>query len=270
MMNLLHTFNPDPILISFGHINIYWYGFFIVIGIIFALLFIIKIARYYYISPDLIFDCAFYIILSGIIGARIYDVFLQFSYYSKNPIEIFKIWNGGLAIHGAIIAGIITLFFYAKKKNINFWLLGSLAVPGLALAQAFGRWGNYFNQELYGSPTNLPWGIPIEFKNRLPEYINFEYFHPAFLYESIGNLLIFVLLLVMHYFLKKNKLGSQTIVLSYLIMYSLLRFFMEEIRIDPTINLLGFRLPQLVGLIIILFSTGFMFINMRKSNLAKN
>ena len=190
MINFLHTFNPDPILISLGPINIYWYGFFILLGSISALLITLKLASYYNIKKDTIIDLAFYLIIGGIIGARIYHVFLEFPYYLSHPLNIFKIWQGGLAIHGGIIAGVIILFFFAKsiskRSNLqkgdwisarkNFWLLSAILVPGLALAQAIGRWGNYFNQELFGLPTDKAWGIPINFLNRPAEFLNFQYF----------------------------------------------------------------------------------------------
>ena len=148
MFNFLHTFNPNPFLISFGPIHIYWYGMFIVLGILAALATTMKLAEYYSVKKEDLVDLAFYLIIAGIIGARVYEIFLDFSYYLKSPLDVFKIWNGGLAIHGAILGGVVILWFYSRRKKINFWLFSALAVPGLALAQAIGRWGNYFNQEL--------------------------------------------------------------------------------------------------------------------------
>lgn len=265
MINFLHTFIPNPVLINIGPFQIFWYGFFIVLGIIIGLTIAIKLGEFYNVDRETILDCAFYLILAGIVGARIYHVFLEYSYYIKQPLDIFKVWNGGLAIHGAIIAGAITLWILAKKKNLNIWLLCSIAVPGLALAQTLGRWGNYFNQELYGAPTDLPWGIPIALKNRLPEYLGSSYFHPTFLYESIGSLIIFGVLIWLHYSLiKKNKFSHQHIVLTYLFLYSLLRFLTETIRIDPTIIFLGLRLPQLVSLFVMIFVAGYFTKNYSK------
>ena len=256
MFNFLHIFTPNPILISFGPFHIYWYGMFIVLGIIGALAIALKLSAYYNVSKDSIIDLSFYVIIAGIIGARVYEIFLDFSYYLKSPLDILKIWNGGLAIHGAILAGVITVWFYAKKKKINFWLMTALIVPGLALAQAIGRWGNYFNQELYGRPTNLPWGIPIEPAHRLADYFSYQYFHPVFLYESLGSLLIFGLLIYLHYLLiNKQRFSYQHIVFFYLIAYSVLRFVTETLRVDNTYTIFNLRWPQLVSLIIIAGST---------------
>jgi phosphatidylglycerol---prolipoprotein diacylglyceryl transferase len=259
----LHTFNPTPILITFGPINVYWYGLFIVTGILAALLVILKLAGYHKVDKNIIIDSAFYLIIGGIIGGRIFHIFLELDYYLKNPLNIFKLWQGGLAIHGAIIAGIILVWRVAKKHKINFWLLTAIYVPGLAIAQAIGRWGNYFNQELFGKPTDLPWGIPIEPANRILEYYNSNFFHPAFLYESIGSLIIFIILIILHFRIIKNSKTVITddsscnnkfmnIVLAYLLMYSILRFSLEFIRIDPTPVLFGWRLPQITSFLIIL------------------
>lgn len=279
MINFLQTFHPNPILISIGPINIYWYGLFIVLGALTAIFITLKLADYYKIKKEIIIDLAFWLIIGGIIGARMYHILLEPQYYLSNPIDMIKIWQGGLAIHGAILAGIIIIWYFAKKnfKNLinnqnnqrnqrnqwsNFWLLSSIIAPGLALAQAIGRWGNYFNQELFGKPTNLPWGIPIDLANRPIEYISNEFFHPAFLYESIGNLLIFLILISIHiWIIKKHKFNNIYCLLSvicYLSLYSLLRFFIEFIRIDPTYVILGLRFPQIVSLIIIFFSIIFL------------
>lgn len=259
MTNWLHTFTPNPILISLGPLHIFWYGMFIVLGILAALAVALKLSEYYHVSKENIIDLAFYLILSGVVGARIYNVLLNFSYYAEHPGDILKIWNGGLAIHGAIIAGVLVMLGYVKWKKINFWLLSALAVPGLALAQAIGRWGNYFNQELYGRPTNLPWGIPITPLLRQPEFFAYQYFHPTFLYESLGSLVIFAILIYLHYLvIKKQRFNSEQIVFAYLIMYSLLRFAVETLRIDYTPEFFGLRLPQIVSLIIIIFSVGWL------------
>lgn len=253
----LHTFHPDPILISFGPINIYWYGIFIVLGILSAIDITLKLAEHYEIKKETIIDLAFYLIIFGIIGARVYDVFLEAPYYLKNPLDVFKIWQGGLAIHGAIIAGAAVIYLFAKKRKLNFWLLASLITPGLALAQAIGRWGNYFNQELFGRPTELPWGIPIDLMNRPLAYISAEYFHPTFLYESSGNLIIFgILLLIASRAIKKNKQNDNSsnilLLTSYFLLYSILRFSTEFIRIDKTPEIFHLRFPQIASIFIII------------------
>lgn len=265
MLYLLHNFEPRSVMISWGFLKIYWYGFFIVLGIVSALFLILFLAKKYKIEKNIIIDLSFYLIIFGIIGARIYDVFLEWRYYIKNPLDIFKIWQGGLAIHGAILAGLFTLWIFVKKiriesfNNLNQWhkffRLTAIIVPALALAQAIGRWGNYFNQELFGLPTNLSWGIYISPINRPLAYLESSFFHPTFLYESLGNLIIFVILFFLHfYFFKKNKVNFRNdflITSLYLILYSVLRFSLEFIRVDFSPEIFGLRFPQFVSIIIV-------------------
>lgn len=271
-MNYLHSFIPHPIFFELGPLKIHWYGLIIVLGIMLAVAVSIKLAKYYSLSPDSIIDAAFYAVTFGIIGARIYAIFLELPFYLSNPLNIFMVWQGGLAIHGGIIGGLLALYFYAKKKKINLTLLLSILVPGLSLGQAIGRFGNYFNQELYGLPTGLPWGIPIDPINRIPEFFDFQYFHPTFLYESVGSFLIFLSLLLLHWLFLKNKiysstfkpLSSEIIIFSYLILYSLLRFFLEFLRIDRTQTLFNLRFPQIISLLIITLSILLFFQKFRK------
>ena len=240
-MSFLHTFTPNPILITIGPLQIYWYGLFMVLGIIAAILVTFKIADLYGVLKDTIVDCFFYLIITGIIGARVYHIFLELPYYRANPLDVFKIWNGGLAVHGAFLAGGLTMLYYAKKHRLDFWLFTSLFAPGLALAQAVGRWGNYFNQELFGKPTNLPWGIPIEPSNRMPTYYNFEYFHPTFLYESIGSIFITIILFTLHYrYIRHKKLPFHFVTLTYIILYSF--FNIDFVRL-AYLSLWHFKLP---------------------------
>ena len=271
MFHFLHTYNPEPILISIGPIDVHWYGLFIVTGILLAMSIAFKLAEYYKIPKSAIIDSSFWLIIGGIAGARLYHVLLELPYYLAHPLNIFKIWHGGLAIHGAIIAGIIITWFWAKKNKLNFWLLTSVYVTGLTLAQAIGRWGNYFNQELFGLPTDLPWGIPILPGNRIMEYYNYQFFHPTFLYESMGSLIIFLTLLSVHvWIIKKHKTRNNIYyslsVVCYLSLYSLLRFILEFIRIDSTPVLFGFRFPQLICLVFIIFSVMFINIKLKKTS----
>lgn len=270
MVNFFHTFNPSPILFSFNGFNIYWYGFFILLSAVAAIIAAWYLAKLYNLKIDIIIDLAFWLIISGIIGARIYDVILEWSYFSNHLLDIFKIWQGGLAIHGALIGGGLALYFYAKKYNYNFWQLAAITATVLPLGQAFGRFGNYFNQELFGYPTNLPWGIPIDIIHRPWQYFDYTYFHPTFLYESIGNLIIFFILICWQICLiKKQKISEFNHILSviiYAVLYSLLRFFIEFIRIDTTPILLGLRFPQFISLTIILLSLGFLVYKILKKN----
>lgn len=256
MISFLHTYHPKAILSTIGPISIHWYGLAIVIGIILAILITLYIAKLYNIKRDLVFDLAFYLLIFGIIGARLYDVLLFLPYYINSPISVFKIWEGGMAIHGGIIAGILTIYFFAKKHNLSFWKLSSLITPGIALGQAIGRWGNYFNQELFGLPSSLPWSIPIDIANRPINYIQNIYFHPTFLYESLGNLLIaIILILIIYYIFKKGKLNNKSFIIItalYMVLYSILRFSLEYIRLDKAPYFLGLRWPQVISIIIII------------------
>ncbi len=258
MINFLHTFEPQAELFSIGFLTVYWYGFFMVLAILAALAIALKLASRYGIKKDLIFDLGFWLIIWGIIGARIYDIFLELPYYLSNPWQTIKIWQGGLAIHGAIIAGIIVIIYFAKKNKINFWKLGTIITPSLALGQSIGRFGNYFNQELFGLPTKLPWGIPINLFKRPIDYISSPYFHPTFLYESLGSLIIFIILMSANlYLLKKKQVKDIFFVfttLLYVILYSVLRFGLEFIRIDRTPLFLGLRFPQIISLTAIVVS----------------
>jgi len=267
-MSFLHTFNPNPILVSFGPIHVYWYGFFIVFGALAAIAVALKISSYYSLKKEAIIDLAFWLVLGGIIGARVYHVLLELPYYLEYPLDIFKVWQGGLAIHGAIIAGVLVIWFFARKRGFDFWLLSTIIAPGLALAQAIGRWGNYFNGELFGKPTDFPLGIPIDIMKRPLEYISSEFFHPTFFYESIGNFLIFLILISFHiWIIKKHKFNSFSYFLLfsfYLITYSVLRFSLEFVRIDETPELWGLRWPQIASLIIVLLTFGLIIYKIKK------
>src|SRR3989344_5032392 len=202
MINFLHNFLPEPILFQFGFIRVYWYGALMVLAILVGLTLALKLAKIKKIVSDEVYNLGFYLIIFSLLGARIYSVFLDLPFYLKNPYEIIAVWHGGLAIHGAIIGGVLTLLIYSWRKKQSFWSWVDLFAVVLPLGQAIGRWGNYFNQELFGLPTNLPWGIPIALQNRPAQYLSSTYFHPTFLYESILNLINFSILLFLFYKLK--------------------------------------------------------------------
>lgn len=269
---MLHTFNPQPILFSLGPINIFWYGLLMVIGIIAGLATTVYLGKKHNIKQDTILDLAFYLVIASILGARIYDIFLELPYYSLHPWAVFKIWQGGLAIHGALIAGALTIYWFTKKYKLSFIKLAAIITPGLALGQAIGRWGNYFNQELFGRPTSLPWGIPIDFPFRPAQFADSTYFHPTFLYESLGDLLIFAILFyVVNKFSaikdrQQRYINYRFILLGYLLAYSVLRFALEFIRIDNAPTLFGLRWPQVTSLAIIACSV---FIYFKQYNESK-
>ncbi len=207
-------------------------------------------------SVDILFVV---LVIFGIIGGRTLFVFYNLPYFFEYPWEIPAIWHGGWVWHGALIGGGLALFVYAKLKRISFFFLADFLVPGLALAQSIGRWGNYFNQELYGLPTNVPWAIFIDETNRVPGFESYARFHPTFLYESLWDFCLFILLFILvrsMYKRSNNRLTNMiggSIFAWYLILYSVGRFFIEFLRIDPVPVIAGFRIPQL-------FSIAFVFL----------
>lgn len=260
MLEFFHTFIPSAILLDAGWFRIYYYGLIMAIAISIAFFVALELGKKIGIKSDDVFDFSFLLVLGGLIGARIYDVFLFLPYYINKPLAIFKVWEGGLAIHGGIIAGLIIAVFFAKKKNISFWKLSAIIAPALALGQAIGRFGNYFNQELFGRPSELAWSIPIEITNRPLGYETFTHFHPTFLYESLGLLLIFLVLFIytkQNIKLKKDFNHDIFPLSFYVLSYSLLRFSLEFIKIDETPYWLGLRLPQITSLIMIALSLFF-------------
>lgn len=241
--------SPGPILLDVGFISLRWYGFLIASAVLIGVFIAQKLAKYRNIDPDLISDLVIWLVVGAIPMARIYYVLFEWQNYAQHPQDIIAIWQGGIAIHGAIIGGVIAALIFSKINRQSFWQLADVIAPSLILGQAIGRWGNFFNSEAFGSPTNLPWKLYIPPNNRPADYINFEYFHPTFLYESIWNLGVFVLLISIFFFGVKNhhKLKTGTIFLSYLIAYSLGRVWIEGFRTDSL--MLGFlRIAQVVSL----------------------
>ena len=261
-MNFLHSFIPYPVAFGFFGITIRWYSICVVLGIILAVWLVSHLARKRKIESDDVLDLTFWVVIGGIIGARLYEVlFINWWYYQSNPLNIIKIWNGGIAIHGGIIAGVLVLGFWSRAKKFSFWLWADLLVIGLAVGQVIGRWGNYFNQENFGRPTNLPWGIPIEQVNRSFEFLQSSFFNPTFLYESILSMLSLLILL----WLWKRRVSVGVVASVYLINYGLIRFGMEFIRIDGTPIILGLRLPSLISILMIICGLVFVGVRMKKS-----
>lgn len=257
----LHTFNPKPILVSLGGLEIHWYGFFLAIGALAGFFVITWLVRQYRLDDHHPSNLFFLLIIFGFIGARLWHVSNEWSYYSLHADDIVKIWNGGLGIHGGLIAGILVVIVYCAVKKLNFWLVADILAPGLILAQAIGRWGNYFNQELFGHPTEWAFGIPISPANRPAGFEQFEFFHPTFLYESVGSLIIFIILISWHIHRLRLKRDENimarfdlegAIVLGYFAFYSIVRIVLETVRIDRTPIIGGIRLPIITSSVIIL------------------
>lgn len=184
----------------------------------------------YGFSKEFVDDMFFWVSLLGFVGARVYHVLSSLKYYWYHPFESLAVWNGGLSIYGAVIGGFAGLVIYKKISKSSFSILDALNLftPGLILGQVIGRFGNFFNYELYGYPTQLPWKmfVPIEFRNE--QFSIFTYFHPLFLYEAIGNLVVFCILYRISYI----KKGGGHLFLWYVLLYNVLRFGLEFMRID--------------------------------------
>jgi phosphatidylglycerol---prolipoprotein diacylglyceryl transferase len=233
---------------SLGNFEIRWYGVILALAILVSYYVARKQAWKFGIGTKAVDDYSFWVTIVGILGARVYHVLFSLNYYSKNLSEIYKIWHGGLSIYGAVLAGIVFTYFYAKKKAYTFWQIFDLIALSLPLGQAIGRFGNFVNQEAFGTPTNLPWKIYIEPQHRPVQFVNESYFHPTFLYEALFDVLVFFIL---YKLIGKTKPGM--IGLLYLIIYSLGRFFIEGIRVD-SFFIGGFRADQVVAFLIIVFA----------------
>lgn len=237
------------VLISIGQINIYWYSFLIFISLILGLL-ISKIeCKRKKVDFNFILDLVCYLVPVAIIGARTYYVIFKFSDFKNNLLSIFYIWEGGLAIYGAIISGILFIIYYCKKKKQNILKILDVIAPSLILGQAIGRWGNFFNQEAYGPITSLNFleklHLPDFIINQM--YINNLYRQPTFLYESIWCIIGFIILMLLRKKIKREGLITSF----YLIWYSIGRFFIESLR-DDSLYIGVFRVSQIVSIIMIL------------------
>jgi phosphatidylglycerol:prolipoprotein diacylglycerol transferase len=241
----------NRVALDLGFVQIYWYSIMILIGLFVALLVIYREVKKQNINIDFFTNLAFYSIIIGIIGARLYYVLFNIDYYSNNVLEIFEIWNGGLAIHGGIIAGGLFALVYCLKHKVDFYRVFDICVVGLIIAQAIGRWGNFFNQEAYGmlSTREALLGLNIPEFVIKGMYINGNYYHPTFLYESIWNIAGFVALLLIRWLYKNLKTGQLTGF--YLIWYSLGRIFIEGMRTD-SLMLGNIKVAQLVSIILII------------------
>lgn len=232
-----------PVGFYIGSFFVRFYGIILMLGAVAAAFWAEREARRRKQDAELVWDALLWLLIGGIIGARLWHIFtppasmvevgITTSYYLTHPLDAIDIRAGGLGIPGAVIGGAIALYFFCRRRRTSFALLVDIAAPALALGQAIGRWGNYINQEVYGAPTDLPWAIYIEPQYRLPEYYQIERYHPLFLYESLWNLAIFVFLVwVGRRFVDRLKQGDLFLV--YLIAYPVGRFCLEFLRLDPS------------------------------------
>ncbi|MBS4208400.1 prolipoprotein diacylglyceryl transferase [Bacillus sp. FJAT-50079] len=243
-------FDPiNPVAIWLGPIPVHWYGIIIGVGIALSLYIAIRESDRLGLEKDLFADLMIWAIPIAIISARIYYVIFQWDYYSQNPGQIIQIWEGGIAIHGALIGAVLTAIVFARKKGVSFWKLADIAAPSIILGQAIGRWGNFINQEAHGGEVSRAFLENLHLPTFIIDqmYIEGAYYHPTFLYESIWNLLGFILLI----FLRKVNLRRGELFLSYVIWYSIGRFFIEGLRTDSLMLTSSLRIAQVISLILI-------------------
>ena len=255
--------SPGEIAFSIFGFPIYYYGVILAFAIFVGVYLADFLYKKFYDKTSYIIDFMPMIILIGILGARLYYCAENNQYYFNHPMEILYIRQGGLSIHGMIIFGIIALFVFSKIYKMKFFKLTDVFLCGSALAQSIGRWGNFFNSEAFGYPTDLPWKLYIPISHRPVSLINYDYFHPTFLYESIFDFLIFLILLICF---KKLSKSPGVLACLYLIMYSIVRIIVEHFRIDSALNIDGIPIAQLVSLIIIVVASVAIMILTRKKS----
>jgi phosphatidylglycerol:prolipoprotein diacylglycerol transferase len=244
------TFEPiNPVAFSLGPIAVHWYGIIIGLGLALALYLAIKEENRRGFKKDTFADLMIWAIPIAIISARLYYVIFEFGYYAQHPGDILQIWNGGLAIHGALIGAVITTYIFAKKRKISFWKIVDIAAPSIILGQAIGRWGNFINQEAHGGEVTRSFLENLQLPDFIINQMNIDgiYYHPTFLYESIWNLAGFVLLLL----LRRVNFRRGELFLTYVIWYSVGRFVVEGLRTD-SLMLGSLRMAQTISIALVI------------------
>ena len=234
-------------------VNIYYYGVILALAIIVGTFVSEYIStKFMNFAKETVIDLVPYLVIFGIIGARIYYCILNSEFYLRFPTEIIAVRHGGISIHGAILGGFIGLLIFAKRHKMSVLKLADISAIGLSIAQAIGRWGNFFNSEAFGVPTELPWKLYIAPQYRPIPYQGYEYFHPAFLYESILDLIIFGILLWLVKSKRNKKDGNLALI--YLILYSIARIVVENCRVDSVLYINGIPIAIFVSVIILCVS----------------
>jgi phosphatidylglycerol:prolipoprotein diacylglycerol transferase len=260
-------FQPlNPVAFKIGPLAVHWYGIIIGIGIAIALFLAMREGEKHQLDKEVFPDLLIWAIPISILSARAYYVIFQWDYYAQNPGDIIKIWEGGIAIHGALIGAVATGIVFARSRGLSFWKLADIAAPSIILAQAIGRWGNFMNQEAYGEEVSRKFLEGLYLPQWIIDqmYIKGAYHHPTFLYESIWNLAGFVLLIL----LRKASLRRGELFLSYVIWYSAGRFFIEGMRTDSLMLTDSLRMAQVISLVLIA-AAAILIIYRRKAGLAK-
>ncbi len=256
----------SPNIVTIGNIEIRWYSVLILIGVFLAYRITLSEAKRFHIRKEFIFNLLFWVLIVGIIGARLYYVIFEWSYYRSNLGEIVKIWKGGLAIHGGIIFGSIAAAIYCKKYNTNIKKMFDILAPGVILAQAIGRWGNFFNSEAYGTAIAYEKLIKIKI---IPGfvidnmYINGNYHLPMFYFESLACLIGFIILLVLR---RQKYVKKGQIIGTYLVWYGITRFIIEAFRTD-SLMLANIKVAQFVSVLMLIIGFYLIAVQTRKPKL---
>ncbi len=254
----------NRVALDLGFIQIYWYSITMFLGVLLGLIVAYVEIKRKKMDTNIFENMAFYAIIFGFVGARIYYVLFNLDYYLNSPLEIFKVWNGGLAIHGGIIGSALAIYFYCRKNKLSFIEMLDICVPGLIIGQVIGRWGNFFNSEAHGGIVERSFLEGLH----LPEfiikgmYINGNYYHPTFLYESLLNLVCFIILMILRRH-KKIKIGM--ICGIYFIWYSIIRFFIESLRTD-SLMLGSLKMAQVISIVLFIIGIVLIIISKEKYN----
>jgi prolipoprotein diacylglyceryl transferase len=247
----------SPLIVELGPLKLRWYGTLIAIGILFAGFIAMRELRRRGRDPDLAYQIASWCVPGGIVGARLYHVATDWDRFSGHLAKIPALWEGGLGLPGVIAGGALGAALGARRAGVPVLVAFDCIAPGLIAAQALGRFGNYFNQELFGGPTSLPWALEIDPAHRPAQYAADPTFHPTFLYESVWNLLVCALLLQLSR-RASSRLVPGTVFAAYLALYSPVRALLESVRVDPAQMLFGVRFNQILFTVVfVLASTWF-------------
>lgn len=251
---VLHS--PGRVLFSIGSFDVYVYGLIMAFAVLCGAIVSVKLSQRSSLPKDTFYSVVPLTVILGFLGARVWYCVLNPSLV-KSFFDVFNFRDGGISIHGAILGGFLGLLYYSKREKISLSTLCDYAVPGLALGQAIGRWGNFFNNEAFGLPYDGFLKLYIPQGYRPEEFFNNSYFHPTFLYESVLDFILFILLT---FLLVKKNFKSGVVTLIYLLLYSFLRFWIELLRVDATFYVLGFSIPVFVSILVFILSFVGLFI----------
>lgn len=252
----------NNVFITIGSFDIKWYSVCIMVAVFLGIFLFSYEGKKFSFPKDFLFNLAFWTVIGGLLGARIYYVIFNFNLYVNNPIDIFKVWEGGLAIHGGLIFGAIVAYFYCKKYDAPIIKILDMLIPSLLIGQAIGRWGNFFNMEAHGGIVDKALLLKYHIPNFVIEGMNINgvYYHPTFFYESIWCLLGFVIVMLLRF---KKSLKNGTQICFYMIWYGIGRFFIEGMRTD-SLMLGSFKIAQIVSALAVLIAVvGLMLIDRR-------